>query len=756
MCNTQSMVKLYIEFPYVKRIQRIIMDWIDSLNNLEVNGNEIMSFFEYYELFKKSPEKELRPTSAYLQDMVNYFGRDDHKHLNVFSHDDQDAPAVFGQYKIEEKIIEQLRNFAEEGFNNKFILLIGPNGSSKSSLVKRLMKGAEDYSKTDEGALYTFSWIFPINTVIKGNLGLNQASTTSDLSSYAQLEDKDISAILTSELKDHPLLLIPKEVRKDLIHSAFNENPEKLEEIEKSYLVRGDLSKRNRMIYDALLKNYKGKHEEVLKHIRVERYTISRRYSRSAVTIEPQLHVDAKMQQITMDQRLASLPPSLQSLNLFQMSGETIHANRGILEYSDLLKRPLDTFKYLLMTMESGSINLGGILTELDIFFIGTSNEVHLTAFKQHPDFNSFKGRFTFIRVPYLLDYKSEMKIYQKQINSIKDRTHFEPGALDAIAKFAVMTRIRSCMTKHYEDTKKLSAIVTTLNPLEKAGLYSEDRIIPGRLDVEQAQILKHNIERIESEFEFDNLYEGKFGISPRDIKNIIYRLADMNKAITFIQVLDYFKRIINKKSEYDFLNMSAHGDYHNPPKFIELINEAALDDFDKKLRESLGLVDDRSYEDYLKRYIENINAMIKGEKIKNVVTSKYEDADEYFIKEFENNINLKEDAANFRSHLISKLGAWYLDNKGEEVDYTKIFPEVVDRLKESFRKEQEKVIHKIAKNLVFFEAEMSGKEVKGHIPLKEDIKKEIKVVIDNLQSSYGYSQNGSFELIKYLIKERY
>ena len=59
--------------------------------------------------------------------------------------------------------------------------------------------------------------------------------------------------------------------------------------------------------------------------------------------------------------------------------------------------------------METGNVNLGGIVTELDIFFIGTSNEVHLAAFKQHPDFNSFKGRFNFIRVPYLLNYK---KIY--------------------------------------------------------------------------------------------------------------------------------------------------------------------------------------------------------------------------------------------------------------------------------------------------------------------------------------------------------
>ena len=143
-------------------------------------------------------------------------------------------------------------------------------------------------------------------------------------------------------------------------------------------------------------------------------------------------------------------------------------ANRGVLEYSDLLKRPLDAFKYLLMTMETGSINLQGILTELDIFFIGTSNEIHLSAFKQHPDFNSFKGRFNFVTVPYLLDVKEEVKIYAEQVEGLKDRSQFSPHALQTLCLFSVMTRMRVCQTKNFED-KKLANIATNLNPLEKA-----------------------------------------------------------------------------------------------------------------------------------------------------------------------------------------------------------------------------------------------------------------------------------------------
>ena len=113
-----------------------------------------------------------------------------------------------------------------------------------------------------------------------------------------------------SELRDHPILLIPQDYRKDVISTFLNDDPSFLEQLERTYLMKGDISKRNKMVYESLLKNYKGDHQKVLKHIRVEKFEISKRYSTGAVTIEPQIHVDAQLQQITMDKRLASLPPS--------------------------------------------------------------------------------------------------------------------------------------------------------------------------------------------------------------------------------------------------------------------------------------------------------------------------------------------------------------------------------------------------------------------------------------------------------------
>ncbi|PIP95200.1 MAG: hypothetical protein COW00_13695 [Bdellovibrio sp. CG12_big_fil_rev_8_21_14_0_65_39_13] len=732
----------------------MILDWIDKASREEEGKKEVLSFQDYMEVLQRNPRREVRPSYQYFLDMIQFFGRGENGEYKLFEMDHTDSPAIYGQQRVQEHLLQNLINFKEEGFNNKFLLLVGPNGSSKSSMVRKFIKGSEEYSKSEDGALYSFSWVFPIDNFIKGSLGLKSVATQGDLNTFAYLEDKDISAILPSELKDHPILLIPMEYRQKMIDEMLVDFPDVLDSVRKSYLYTGDLSKRNRMIYDALLKNYKGQHQDVLKHIRVERFFISKRYSTSAVTIEPQIHVDARMQQITMDKRLGALPPSLQSLNLFSLQGEVVLSNRGVLEYSDLLKRPLDTYKYLLMTMETKNINLGGILTELDVFFLGTSNEIHLAAFKQHPDFNSFKGRFNFVRVPYLLNFQEEMKIYKEQVEGLKDKVTFEPHSLEALCLFSVLSRIRCPQVKNFED-KKLAQIATNMNPLEKALFLAEKRL-PEKLDMESRQIILQGYEEVLTEFENDGLYEGKFGISPRDLKNIIYKLSSRHKNITFYEIIEYLQRLITKKNDYDFLNMTPMADYHNPARFIDLIKSHCLDQFDQELRDSLGMVDERSYEDYIRRYIENITAIIKKEKVKNTITGRYEEVDSYFVKEFEINISLKEDADKFRSHHLSKLGAYSLDNPGKPIVYTEVFKDLVKNLKESFRLEQKKAIENVAKNVVFYEAELNDKSGTPKTPLSKENRAQLEKLFVNIQKKYGYSHNGALTLLKMIIKERY
>ena len=208
--------------------------------------------------------------------------------------------------------------------------------------------------------------------------------------------------------------------------------------------------------------------------MQVERFFVSRRYRQAAVTVEPQLAVDARSRQLTMDRSLASLPPALQSLTLYEYQGELVDGNRGVIDFADLLKRPLEAYKYLLGTVEQGRVSLDVASLELDTVFIGSSNEGYLAAFKEIPEFQSFKGRIELVRVPYLLDYRVEQKIYEAQIKvaHAESGKHVAPHVAWVTALWAVLTRMRKPLAEKYG--KALADLVVKLGPLEKAVLYAD------------------------------------------------------------------------------------------------------------------------------------------------------------------------------------------------------------------------------------------------------------------------------------------
>ena len=417
-------------------------------------NRRVMSFGEYFTLFGADAARQVRSAAQYVRDVFDHFGTEIVRtprglmtHWRLFDCPwDAGKDALSGQEEVQAAVYRLVSNFAREGRTNRLILLHGPNGSAKSTFVASLQRAMEHYSTLDEGALYRFNWIFPSQKLTKAGIGFggggNFETSSGAPETYAYLEDEFIEAKIADEMRDHPLLLVPRGKRRELIEQRL------AREIKDGfrpadYLLRGDLSHRNRQIFEALLSSYHGDLGKVLRHVQVERFFVSRRYRQAAATVEPQLAVDARSRQLTMDRSLASLPPALQSLTLYEYQGELVDGNRGVIDFADLLKRPLESYKYLLGTVEQGRVSLDVASLELDTIFIGSSNEGYLSAFKEVPEFQSFKGRMELVRVPYLLDYKVEQRIYDAQIRAAHAESgkHVAPHVSWATALWAVLTR---------------------------------------------------------------------------------------------------------------------------------------------------------------------------------------------------------------------------------------------------------------------------------------------------------------------------
>jgi serine protein kinase len=127
------------------------------------------SFEDYLDLVRKRPQVT-RNAYQRLYDMVLSHGVEeyvDNKKKLVryrFFKDEQHGgkDAIFGLDVPLMRLINVLKSAAQGyGTERRIILLHGPVGSAKSTIARLLKKGVEEYSRTPEGALYTYDWNLP-------------------------------------------------------------------------------------------------------------------------------------------------------------------------------------------------------------------------------------------------------------------------------------------------------------------------------------------------------------------------------------------------------------------------------------------------------------------------------------------------------------------------------------------------------------------------------------------------------------------
>ncbi len=114
----------------------------------------LLTFDEYLQTFLAHPRLHARNAAQYLKDVFDYFGAEPRdtpsgvqKRFRLFDLDLDGEGRVAGQEEVQGAIYRILGNFVRLGRVNKLILLHGPNGSAKSSLVAAIMRGMERYSR---------------------------------------------------------------------------------------------------------------------------------------------------------------------------------------------------------------------------------------------------------------------------------------------------------------------------------------------------------------------------------------------------------------------------------------------------------------------------------------------------------------------------------------------------------------------------------------------------------------------------------
>jgi serine protein kinase len=609
------------------------------------------SFRDYFELVAQNP-RIAQLSHARINDMVHAAGVE---RLNEGTQHEVLAYNFFSQelFGIEEpiaRIVEYFKSAAQRlEVRKRILLLMGPVGGGKSTIVNMLKRGLEDWTKNEAGAVY---------------------------------------AIKDCPMHEEPLHLIPHQLRG---------------EIEKHYgiYIEGDLCPQCRY---SLEKTYGGKHEEV----KVHRVIFSEKERVGIGTFSPS---DPKSQDITeltgsIDLSTIGEVGVESDPRAYRFDGELNIANRGLMEFVEMLKVD-EKFLYSLLTLsQEQSIKTGRFaMIYADEVILSHSNENEYIAFAGNRKSEALQDRIILVRVPYNLRVSQEERIYDKLLRQSEAlrNVHLAPNTLKVAAMFAVMTRL--------EEPKRQSVDI-----VKKMKLY----------DGEDVEGYKSKDVR---ELKEETVREGMDGISPRYIINRLSS-ALVRDGVTCINPIDALRAIKDGFEQHTGISSEQR------ERYLNLIS-LARKEYDELAKIEVQRAFVYSFEEMARtmcnNYLDNVEAFCNKERIKDPITEEEMDPDEQLMRSIEEQIGISENAKNtFRQEILIRISSYA--RKGKAFEYSSH-----ERLKEAI----EKKIFADLKDVVKITTSAKTPD--------PDQLRRINEVVDRLVKDHGYCPVCANELLTYV-----
>ncbi len=714
----------------------------------------ILSLSEWKELAMLRPQI-IRSAPQYAKDCLEFykqtseqrFGRR-YKVLEALNLSEKPDEQLVGHGHVQARLYEILTTLCRD--NSKMILLLGPNGSAKSTLWNAMSYALDCYSKTPEGARYTIEWVFPRDEHHGRRLGF-VADEQDNEDGFAFMDDEKIDKIV-DDSGCSPAWLYEKEARL----KYFPESPRK-------YLLENELSPQAYKILQELINIYKTKHkvlteyspDEILKlaerHIRIRRTYVSKTYQEGLTVIDPgnnPIHMTQKSRQQFMFDRKKN-PRMLKNIEVPELTGPLSQSSNGMMILEDSLEGILQFVSQYFN--DKRKLNVDGERYTLDILVVGSINPEKFNLLRQDPEYNRFRTRLEIINVPYLLDYGLESDIYRSKIDDLREYYHIAPHTESLFALFCVMSRLEPMMKnpqyKGYDDQEDLLALkdkLQNMSLLDKAQLYHEHRVPETvaqrhKLNSDQQQVINRNLDLIFNEWG----QEGRqYNFSYREVDAIIDR-AMIDAPHGFLSPISLMKKLSDviryEREDYPFLKVSEK-DYEQllrdlDTEYFRIINEEMRDVFRF---------------DYESQIVEEIETyLVKGLRViyldkTPILDQSGKDMTEVFLTEREKMIFGEKQSETQRQKFWYDFSAKVEPGVSPLENIRKIFESQIYQARERLYQMRRT---EIEKKLDYMLAFLEGEKLTNLSP-QERI--EIEVNIEKLLAK-GYTRDSAHELTGYL-----
>lgn len=726
------------------------------------------SYLEYLNQVCDDPYKHTRTTYQLTFDMIQHFGSETFEDSGetVRRHKLFDDPfnngknAIYGLERTISRLVKYIRAGAREEGKERIFILHGPVGTAKTSIIDLMGRGLEAYTGTNDGAVYSFAWRFGRDFQNEGGGGLGFG---------AQAGKPDVAgvhnpvAVLTSQMHEHPLLLIPREARRDLLEKLWRQN-----NLEARYpiphkILEGDLDYNSKQIYSFLLRRYKGDWLKVMDHVLVQRIVFSESGGIGIAKIPPEGNVETASQPVTMDENFKYIANLLSSVSLVRFFGKYVRGNRGLVHYSDIFKKPAGYLQHLLSAVEEHKMDFGEVGCDIDVMILGTTNVPEYQALRSDPLSKALRSRMRKIDVPYLLNYVDEEKIYNRGLRQAKRYHRIAPHATELAALWAVMSRLEKSDLPNAGDIPDESRqVLAKLNPVAKALLYAGE--YPPFLSNRERQLLSREVrKRLRNEYPL----EGMDGIPTRILQNVFADICedDNSDCITPFAVFKLLDRVVDQGPvNYDFLARQRDDGYHDFRAFTAVLRQRYDEIIASEVENSIVNVDALDIEKRIRGYLQHVTAYNRKEKVKSPVTGANMEPDDSMMRKVEALMNVEDSERDFfRFKMVSRLtnamttGTQKLKPGTEPIGidlqgtYADVFKEMHRNL---YREMRDQVNWPSIKRAL--------EKCKSRAELDKYLKSEgetegnaIFTLIDNMDRTYGYCFECAKPIILYFIQKR-
>ena len=647
------------------------------------------TFDDYLKIVREDP-KVTRTSFQRLYDMIMGFGRKEYIdskkkiiHYNFFDDPiEHGKDAIFGLDIPLMRLVNVIKSAAlGYGTERRVILLHGPVGSSKSTIARLLKKGIEHYSRTPDGRLYTFAWHMPKE--------LHQVSGGQE--------------IFLDPLHEEPLKLLPSEMRERAMGQL------KLGSDQYPIRVKGDLNPASRHIFRLMMEHYRGDLSRVLSHVRVRRLLLSEKDRVGIGTFQPKDEKNQDSTELTGDINYRKIAEfgSDSDPRAFNFDGEFCVANRGIIEFIEILKLDVAFLYDLLGATQEHKIKPKKFAqTDIDEVIIGHTNEAEYRKLLANEYMEALRDRTVKIDVPYITKLKEEMRIYERDYNNKSIRgKHIAPHTVAMASLWAILTRL--------EPPKGYS-----LTLLQKLKLY-DGKSLAGFTE-DSVKELRKQASR-----------EGMDGISPRYVQDKISNalVSDISQSCInpFIVLneleagLKTHSLITNEDERKHYLDL------------LQVVRQEYEDVVKNEVQRAIA-ADEDAIGKLCGNYVDNVKAYTQKERVRNKYTGQDEEPDERLMRSVEEKIDIPESRKDdFRREIMNYIGALAVD--GKKFDY---------RTNERLQKALELKLFEDQKDTIKLTTMVSN-------VVDRDTQEKIDIVKQRLIKNYGYNEESATDVLNFV-----